>query len=263
MGEDGNCDECSGLLHCHYFLYAYPCLCCSHLHTDMSNFHPHEGILYVCIQHLVSQKWALSSDISKALTRLGASSKSSAAIGLAGNARDGKWVPTQVAPQCVRSAHKNACASAMATAAAALQLQWDPRTDASVPNDEATNASQPSNSDTSPSQTSTTPSSPAIFFLLCVSPFGAETPKPGERLGFNLVCKKCSPQNCKRGGGCKSRVGGSCPKYPPPRFPPFSPVFPPYQPPFSLRFPPFFPVFPRFSLLPGTKGRLGTGTLAS
>ena len=74
MGEDGNCDECSCLLHCHYFLYTYPCLCCSHLHTDMSNFHPHEGILYVRIQHLVSQKWALSSDISKALTRLGASS---------------------------------------------------------------------------------------------------------------------------------------------------------------------------------------------
>ena len=110
------------------FLYAYPCLCCSHLHTDMSNFYPHEGILYVRIQHLVSQKWGSSSDISKALARLGTSSKSSAALGLAGNARDGKWVPAQVAPQCVRSAHKKTCASAMATAAAALQLQWDPRT---------------------------------------------------------------------------------------------------------------------------------------
>ena len=129
MGEDGNCDECSGLLHSHCFSYAYSCLCCSHLQTDMSNFHPHEGILYVRIQHLVSQKWALSLDISKALTRLGASSKWSAANGLAGNARDGKWVPAQVAPQCVPSAHKNACVSAMATVAAALQLQWDPRTD--------------------------------------------------------------------------------------------------------------------------------------
>ena len=56
-----------------------------------------------------------SSDISKALTRLGASSQSSAAIGFAGNARDGKWVPTQVAPQCVQShTHKNACAGAIA-----------------------------------------------------------------------------------------------------------------------------------------------------
>ena len=133
MGTVMNGSRCSGLLHCHYFFYAYPCLCGSHLHTDMSNFHPHEGILYVRMKHLVSQKWALSSDISKALTRLGASSKSSAVIGLAGNARDGKWVPTQVAPQCVRSAHKNACASAMATVAAALHLQWDPRTGASVP----------------------------------------------------------------------------------------------------------------------------------
>ena len=62
-GENGrgwgtvmNGSRSSGLLHCHYFLYAYPCLRCSHLHTDMSNFHPHEGILYVRIQHLVSQK---------------------------------------------------------------------------------------------------------------------------------------------------------------------------------------------------------------
>ena len=157
-----------GLLHCHCFLYAYPRLWCSLPHTDMSNFHPHEGILYVRIQHLVSKKWASSSDISKALTRLGALSKSSAAIGLAGNAQDGKWVPAQFAPQCVRCAHKNAYVRAMATAAAALQLQWDQRSDASIPNDraslppaEATNASQPSNSDTSPSQTSTTTSSQA------------------------------------------------------------------------------------------------------
>ena len=91
------------------------------------------------------------------------------------------------------------------------------------------------------------------FFLLCASPFGAGMPNPGERLGFNLVCKKCSPQNYKRGGG-KIRVGGSCPKYPPPQispvFPRFPPVFPPFSPVFPLfspvfpRFPPFFPVFP-------------------
>ena len=76
MGTVMNGSSCSGLLHCHYFLYTYPCLCCSHLH----NFHPHEGILYVRIHHLVSQKWASSSDISKALARLGTSSKSSVAI---------------------------------------------------------------------------------------------------------------------------------------------------------------------------------------
>ena len=84
-----------------------------------------------------------------------------------------------------------------------------------------------------------------IFFLLCASPFGAGMPNPGERLGFNLVCKKCSPQNYKRGGGGKSQVGGFCPNKknnPPPIFPPFFPVFPP----FFLRFSPFFPVFPRF-----------------
>ena len=33
-----NGSSCSGLFHCHYFLYAYPCLCCSHLHTDMMIF---------------------------------------------------------------------------------------------------------------------------------------------------------------------------------------------------------------------------------
>ena len=47
-----NGSRSSGLLHCHYFSYAYLCFCGSHLHTDMSNFHPHEGILDVCIQHL-------------------------------------------------------------------------------------------------------------------------------------------------------------------------------------------------------------------
>ena len=104
-----------------------------------------------------------------------------------------------------------------------------------------------------------------IFFLLCASPFGVGMPNPGERLGFNLVCKKCSPQNYKRGGG-KIRVGGSCPKYPPqispvfprfpPRFPRFSSVFP--------RFSPFSPVFPRFSpFFPATGNQtpIGYGNL--
>ena len=131
MGEDGNCDECSGLLHCHYFLYAYPCLCCSHLHTDMSHFHPHEGILYVRIQHLVSQKWALSSDI----------------INGGGGQKSGGWVLSKIPPPQISPVFR----------------------------------------------------------------------------GF------------------------------PPVFPRFPSVFP--------RFPPFFPVPPRFSLLPGTKRRLGTGTL--
>ena len=104
------------------------------------------------------------------------------------------------------------------------------------------------------------------FFLLCASPFGAGMPNPGERLGFNLVCKKCSPQIYKRGGG-EIRVGGSCPKYPPPRFPPFFPVFPPFFPRFSLfflRFSPFFPVFPRFSpFFPATGNQtpIGYGNL--
>ena len=50
-----------------------------------------------------------------------------------------------------------------------------------------------------------------VSFLLYVSPFGAGMPNPGERLGFNLVCKKCSPQNYKGGGSgwVQSRVGGS------------------------------------------------------
>ena len=42
MGTVMNGSSCLGLLHCHYFLYAYPCLCCFHLHTDMSNFHPQQ-----------------------------------------------------------------------------------------------------------------------------------------------------------------------------------------------------------------------------
>ena len=82
-----------------------------------------------------------------------------------------------------------------------------------------------------------------IFFLLCASPFGAGMPNPGERLGFNLVCKKCSPQNYKRGGGQKSG-GWVCPKYPPPKISPIFPRFPPVSPPVSPVFPRFFPVFP-------------------
>ena len=60
-------------------------------------------------------------------------------------------------------------------------------------------------------------------FLVC-HPLGM--PNPGERLGFNLVHKNCSPQNYKRWGGVwvgqklggwvQSWVGGSCPKYHPP-----------------------------------------------
>ena len=191
------------------------------------------------IQHLVSQKWASLSDISKDISHVLAHHPNRP-LPLV-NARNGKWVPAQVAPQCVRSAHKNACASAMATAALV------PNDPARLPLAEATNASQPSNSDTSPSQT-----------------FGAGMPNPGERLGFNLVCKKCSPQNYKGGGGVwvgQKSGGWVLSKVPPPPwFPPFFPVF--------LRFSPFFPVlprfspfFPRFSLLPGTKRRLGMGTL--
>ena len=45
-----------GLLHCHCFLYAYPCLCCSHLHTDMSNFHPHEGVYCMCAYNTLCHK---------------------------------------------------------------------------------------------------------------------------------------------------------------------------------------------------------------
>ena len=58
-----------------------------------------------------------------------------------------------------------------------------------------------------------------IFFLLCVSPFGAGMPNPEEHLGFNLVYQKCSPQNYKTVGGSgwvQSWLGGSCSKYPPP-----------------------------------------------
>ena len=75
-------------------------------------------------------------------------------------------------------------------------------------------------------------------------------PNPGERLGFNLVCKKCSPQNYKRGGGQKSGGWVLSKIPPPPQISPFSPVFPPFSPRFPSVFPrfsPFFPVFPRFS----------------
>ena len=37
--------------------------------------------------------------------------------------------------------------------------------------------------------------------LNCVSPLGAGMPTLGERLGFNLTYKNCSPQNYKRGLG--------------------------------------------------------------
>ena len=51
------------------------------------------------------------------------------------------------------------------------------------------------------------------FLLLCVSPFGAGMPYPGECLGFNLAYKKCSPQNYKRGCGLGgSKVGWVGPK---------------------------------------------------
>ena len=124
MGTVMNGSSCSILFHCHYFLYAYPCLCCSHLHTDMM-----------------------------------------------------------------------------------------------------------------------------IFFLLCASPFGAGMPNPGERLGFNLVCKKCSPQNYKRGGGGDSGwwVLSQIPPPPfSPRFSPFFPRFPPSFPRFPSVFPRFSPFFPAF-----------------
>ena len=40
-----------------------------------------------------------------------------------------------------------------------------------------------------------------IFFLVCISPFGAGMPNAGKRVGFNLTYKKCATQNYKRGGG--------------------------------------------------------------
>ena len=49
---------------------------------------------------------------------------------------------------------------------------------------------------------------------LCVT-FGAGMPNPGERFGFNLTYKKCSPQNYKRRGGAgwvQRQVGRACPK---------------------------------------------------
>ena len=60
-------------------------------------------------------------------------------------------------------------------------------------------------------------------------------------------------------------MGGSCPKYPPPRFPPFFPVLPPFSPRFPPVFPPFFPVFPRFSpFFPATGNQtpIGYGNLS-
>ena len=64
-----------------------------------------------------------------------------------------------------------------------------------------------------------------VKFLVC-HPLGL--PNLGERLGFNFVHKKCSPQIYKRGGGVwvgqksggwvQSWVGGSCPKYPHPSY---------------------------------------------
>ena len=58
------------------------------------------------------------------------------------------------------------------------------------------------------------------------------------------------------GGGGKSRVGGSCPKYPPPQI---SPVFPRFAS-VSPRFSPFPPVFPRFPpFFPATGNQTPTG----
>ena len=61
--------------------------------------------------------------------------------------------------------------------------------------------------------------------VLVCHPLGL--PNLGERLGFNLVHKKCSPQIYKRGGvwvsqksggWVQSWVDGSCPKYPHPSY---------------------------------------------
>ena len=144
MGEDGNCDECSGLLHCHYFLFAYPCLCCSHLHTDMSNFHPHEGILYVHTREGTGQPRGPPKRFPR------------------GKPETGQHIIKQH-EATGGAVHLLAC-----TAASVGDVRVDD-----------------------------------FLFAMCVSPVF-------------------------------------------PRFP---------------RFPPFSPVFPRFSLLPGTKRRLGTGTL--
>ena len=40
-----------------------------------------------------------------------------------------------------------------------------------------------------------------IFLLICISPFGAGMPNPGEHFGFDLTNKEGSPQNYKKGGG--------------------------------------------------------------
>ena len=54
-------------------------------------------------------------------------------------------------------------------------------------------------------------SNPGVVKFLVCHPLGM--PNPGERLGFNLVHKKCSPQNYKRGGGMGgSKVGWVGPK---------------------------------------------------
>ena len=54
-------------------------------------------------------------------------------------------------------------------------------------------------------------SNPGVVKFLVCHPLGM--PNPGERLGFNLVHKKCSPQNYKRGGGLGgSKVGWVGPK---------------------------------------------------
>ena len=40
-----------------------------------------------------------------------------------------------------------------------------------------------------------------LFLLVCISPFGAGMPNPGECLGFNVTYKKCAPQY--KGGGAR------------------------------------------------------------
>ena len=59
-------------------------------------------------------------------------------------------------------------------------------------------------------------SNPGIVKFLVCHPLGM--PNLGERLGFHLVHKKCSPQTYKRGGGgvwVGPKLGGCCPNYPP------------------------------------------------
>ena len=183
-----NGSRCSGLLHCHYFLYAYPCLCCSHLHTDMSNFHPHEGILYVRIQHLASQKWALSSDISKALHVLA-------------------HHPNRQLPLVLRAMHEmeNGCLPRLLPNVSGLHTKMHVRAQWQLLQLHCSCNGIHVLMHARQHQWVTCIL--MIFFLLCASPFGAGMPNPGERLGFNLVCKKCSQQNYKRGGGGQ-KTGG-------------------------------------------------------